>query len=111
MRVNLKAFLLAAFLLGACGLNPAVMRQRYVKSGNKYYERGRYKEAALLYQHALDEDMRYGEAWYRMGLVDLKLGQDDAARGAFSRAVDLDPNNMDAMVHLAEMDIAVYAVD
>ncbi len=111
MRVNLKAFLLAALLLGACGFNPAVMRQRYVKSGNKYYDRGRYKEAALLYQHALDEDMRYGEAWYRMGLVDLKLGKDDSARGDFSRAVDLDPNNMDAMVHLAEMDIAVYAFD
>ena len=87
------------------------MRERYVKSGNKYYERGRYKEAALLYQHALDRDMRYGEAWYRMGLANLKLGNADAARGDFSRAVDLDPNNMDAMVHLAEMDIAIYSFD
>ena len=111
MRVNLKFFLLAALLLGACGFDPAVMRQRYVKSGNKYFERGRFKEAALLYRHALDEDMRYGEAWYRMGLVNLKLGQDDAARGNFSRAVDLDPDNMDAMVHLAEMDIAIYSLD
>ncbi len=111
MSAKITPLLLSILLLGACGFDPAVMRQRYVKSGNKYYDRGRYKEAALLYQHALDEDMRYGEAWYRMGLVNLKLENDDAARGDFSRAVDLDPNNMDAMVHLAEMDIDVYAID
>ncbi len=111
MRHRLIAATLACLLTSACSFDPKVMRERYVKTGNKYFNRGRYKEAAMLYRHALEEDMRYGEAWYRLGLTDMRLHNDAAAREDMNRAVDLDRDNMDAMVKLAEMDVALYTVD
>lgn len=102
---------LAFLLVTACSFDPQVMRERYVRTGNKYFARGRFGEAALLYKHAIDEDRRYGEAWYRLGLANLMMRKEAAAREDMNRAVELDPNNMDAMVKLTEMDVSVYTID
>jgi tetratricopeptide (TPR) repeat protein len=100
----------AASLLGlltGCRSDP----KSYVDKGNKYYDRGKYKEASIMYRKALNKDMRYGEAWYRLGLTNMKQTIYPEARRDFSRAMEIDPNNTDAIVKLGDIDLMYYVLD
>ena len=108
---NLLFILPLAFVLSSCSRDPKVVRQRYMDNGNKYFDRGKYKEASIMYRRALQKDMRFGDAWYRLGLTNLKLGLYGEARRDFSRATELAPNNIDGFVKLADIDLAAYLLD
>ena len=96
------------FLLAACNTDPKAASKKYVDNGNKYFSRGKYKEASIMYRRALNKDARYGEAWYRLGLVNMQLGIAAEAVRAFSRAHELDPANTDAAVKLADLELLFY---
>ena len=95
------------FGLTACRRDPASI----VANGNKYFEKGKYKEAIILYKTALKKDPKYGEAYYRMGLADLKMSSIGEAYASFRRAVDLMPSNTDAMAKLADICYFAYSTD
>src|SRR5271157_3872613 len=63
----------ALLALSSCNRDPNVAKKRYVESGNKYFEKGKYREAILMYRDALQKDRRYGEAHYRLGLTYLRM--------------------------------------
>ncbi|HWB85903.1 MAG TPA: tetratricopeptide repeat protein [Bryobacteraceae bacterium] len=94
----------------SCNRDPNVAKKRYLESGNKYFERGKFKEASIMYRNALRKDMRYGAAYYRLGLTDLKLGEMSQAVGQFRRAIELlppeQPEHWDAMVKLSDLYLA-----
>jgi tetratricopeptide (TPR) repeat protein len=100
-----------AVWLAACNTDPKAASKRYVANGNKYFSRGQYKEASILYRRALSKDLRSPEAWYRLGLVNANLGDLPEARKDFSRAMELDPANQDAVVQLGDLDLAFYLLD
>jgi len=110
MRRWLTAILTAALLIGAysCSRDPNVAKRKYVETGNKYFQRGKYKEAAIMYRSALKRDMKYGEAYYRLGLCQLKLNQPAQAARALRRAVELEDKNDDAKAKLADLYLAAY---
>jgi tetratricopeptide (TPR) repeat protein len=83
--------------------DPLSLRRKCVINGNKFYERGKFKEASLMYRRALQFDGRYADAYYRLGLAYLKLSSYPSAAAAFRRAVQLDPNNDDACVRLGDL--------
>ena len=87
----------------ACSRDPKVQAQRYLENGNKFFAKDKFKEAAIMYRKALQKDMRYGEAYYRIGLTDLKLQAYAEAAKALLRAVELQPNNADATTKLADL--------
>ena len=87
-RVPLLLVIPLLFLLAACNTDPKAASRRYVDNGNKYFTRGKFKEASIMYRRALNKDARYGEAWYRLGLTDMQLGIPSEAARAFSRARD-----------------------
>ncbi len=102
-----KIWILLSFLLAlaACSRDPKVQAQRYLENGNKFFARDKYKEASIMYRRALQKDLRFGEAYYRLGLTDLKLqAYADAAR-MLRRAVELQPNNSDAATKLADLEL------
>jgi tetratricopeptide (TPR) repeat protein len=107
------SFLIAPLLvlLAACSTDPKVICKKYVDNGNKYFDRGKYKEASILYRRALNKDMRYADAWYRLGLTNLKLALLGEARKDFSRAMEVNPGNLDAMVQVGNLDLAFYLLD
>lgn len=80
-------------------------------SGNKYFQNRKYKEASLLYRRALQLDPKYAEAYYRLGIAQMALGQYPGAVHSFDRATDLDPGNEDAAVRLAVIYLAAYVSD
>ncbi len=106
-------FLCALLLLSlaACNSDPKAAARRYVANGNRYFARGQYQEAAILYRRALARDLRSPDAWYRLGLVSARLGELPDARKDFSRAMELDPANTDAVVQLGDLDLAFYLLD
>jgi tetratricopeptide (TPR) repeat protein len=110
-RFALLAVVPCLILLAACSRDPRVVSRKYVDSGNKYFDKGKYKEASIMYRRALSKDMRYADAWYRLGLTNLKLRIPGEARRDFSRAMEIDPANRDAIVKLGDIDMVFYMLD
>jgi len=50
-------------LLTACNTDPNAVAGKYVANGNKYFARGQYKEASILFRRALSKDLRSPDAW------------------------------------------------
>src|SRR5579863_4334914 len=88
--------------LSACTRDPKVLAQRYLDNGNKFFAKGKFKEAVIMYRSALAKDKRFGEGYYRLALADLKLGALSDAAQALRRAVELQPGNSDAATKLAD---------
>ncbi|HEX4593086.1 MAG TPA: tetratricopeptide repeat protein [Bryobacteraceae bacterium] len=107
-RVPLLLVIPLLFLLAACNTDPKAASKKYVDNGNKYFNRGKYKEASIMYRRALAKDARYGEAWYRLGLVNMQLGIPVEAIRSFSRAHELDPANTDATVKLGDLELLFF---
>ena len=109
-RVRLLAAVPFLMLLGACNTDPRLVSRKYVESGNQYFRAGKFREASILYRRALAKDMRCADAWYRLGLAHLKLGAAGEARREFSRAMEIDPQNIDAIVKLGDLDLVFYSM-
>jgi len=107
LRASLFVVLPLLGFLAGCSSDP----KKYVARGNTYYDRGKYKEASIMYRRALNKDLRYGDAWYRLGLTNMKLAIYPEARRDFSRAMETDPNNTDAIVKLGDIDLMYYVMD
>jgi tetratricopeptide (TPR) repeat protein len=101
--IRLSALLAFLIFLSACTRDPKVLAARYVENGNKFFAREKYKEASIMYRRALQKDLRDGEAYYRLGLTDEKLGAYGDAARMFQRAIEFQPNNADAMTKLADI--------
>lgn len=99
----LKYLPLLLLLLASCTRDPKVLAQRALDNGNKFFARAKYREAALMYKRALQKDLRFGEAHYRLALTELKLGNYGEAVRYLRRAVELQPNNSDAITKLADL--------
>jgi tetratricopeptide (TPR) repeat protein len=97
----------AALTLVSCSRDPAYLKQKYLDSGNKYYEQKRYAEASIYYRKAIGQDRKFGPAYYHLALVDLKLEQVANAYNALRRAYELLPKNTadssDTTLKLAEI--------
>src|ERR1051326_1744627 len=90
-------------VLASCNRSPRAQAQSNVDNGNKFFAKNNYKAAALMYRKAFAKDPLFGEAYYRMALADLQLGALGEAVGMLRRAVDLQPDNTDAKVQLANI--------
>ncbi len=104
---GLIALLLAA---AGCAGGPEEQKQRLLELGNKYYDRGQFDEASILYRKAIQVDRRFAEAYYRLGLTLVELRRWGAAGRALRRAFDLNPSNLDAFRKLAELHVLVLSL-
>jgi tetratricopeptide (TPR) repeat protein len=97
--------------LVSCSRDPNVAKRRYLESGNKYFDKGKYKEARIMYLNAKAKDQRWGPAYYKLGLTALKTGSVTEAVNALRRAVELLPeseaDHWDAVVKLSEIYLGV----
>lgn len=111
MKLRRMGFVLALAVAGVgCSTDPDVVKKKNLESGNKYFERGKYKEAIIMYKRALTKDKRYGEAYYRLALTELKLNDAGAAIRDFYRAAELQPENTDATTKLIDLFLAAYTL-
>jgi tetratricopeptide (TPR) repeat protein len=101
------AIALLALTLVSCNRDPNYLKQRYVESGNKYFDAGRYREASIMYRKALDKDRKFGMAWYKLALTDLKEEHVANSVPSLRRAVELlkpgTTESDDAILKLSEI--------
>src|SRR4051794_9841498 len=102
------AFALVLCILAACNRDPNVAKQRYLENGNKYYDKGKYKEALIMYRNALKRDLKFGEAYYRAALAELRLQRYIEAARDLQRSVELQPQNLDAHDKLTNLYLEIY---
>ena len=105
--------LMALMALVSCSRDPNSAKKHYLESGDRYFSKGRYKEAAIQYSNALKIDQRFGPAHYKLALADLKKTPRPDLGGALKslrRAVELLKGNnayqdeyLDSMVKLSEI--------
>jgi tetratricopeptide (TPR) repeat protein len=101
--------LLALWLLcmASCDRDPKV----YVERGNKFFDAGKYNDAALQYEKALQKDPKSGEAHYRLALVELRRNKPSQAYQQLLRAVEFMPDNTDALFRLGQLALTLYNAD
>lgn len=103
--------LLSLLAATSCTRDPVKQAENQLKYGNRMFEKGKYKEASIMYRRALQKNPRFGEAYYRLGLTDIRLGEFPEAVRALTRAVELDKDNTDAPEKLADIYLAAYGRD
>ena len=95
-----------AVLLNSCSRDPSVVRQKYLDSGNRYFDKGQYRSAAIQYQNAVRVDSRFEEGHARLAQAYLKLGMWSGAYQELTRAVDENPNDLATQVALGNLLLA-----
>jgi tetratricopeptide (TPR) repeat protein len=104
-------FFVAVGLVAGCHRDPNVRKQKYMESGNRYSEQGKYREAAIQYMNALKVDKSFPDAHYALAQSYMHLGQLSAAYGELTRTVDLQPTNYKARIDLGNLLIAGGKID
>jgi tetratricopeptide (TPR) repeat protein len=95
---------LFALAIVACGRSP----KYYVEKGNGFTDTGKFADAAIEYEKAIQKDEDYGEAHYRLGLLDLKRNQPGPAFGEFRRATELMPKSEEAWSEMGQVALSIY---
>jgi len=104
-RLFLTCTLIACVFTG-CSRDPNVRKQKYFESGQRYFEKGKYREAAIQYSNAIQVDPRFADAHYRLALTYLKLGEASRAFQQLSRTLEIEPENYQARIDATNMLIA-----
>jgi len=101
------ACVLSAFLSG-CSRDPNVRKHKYLESGQRFYEKGQYREAAIQFQNAIQVDSQFVDAHYSMALTALKLQQYEGAFQELNTTIQLNPDHYAARLELAKFLIAAH---
>lgn len=70
--------------------------QKWVDVGNQYFKKGRYRAAEGRYRGATKWNDGYGEAWLRLGEVEEKLKDPQAAKDAYTKYLEVAPDAKNA---------------
>src|SRR5262252_2306357 len=104
--ITLTAAAVLAVMLTGCSKDPNVRKQKYFESGQSYFQKGKYPEAAIQFQNALQVDSRFVEAHYQLALTDMKLQRWPEAFEQLTRTVEINPDHYAARLDLADLLLA-----
>ena len=102
VRGAVVAVCLLAALTG-CAKDPNVRKQKYLESGERYYDKGQFREAAIQFQNAIQVDSRFAEAHYKMAQTAMKLEQWPGALQEFSTTIQINPDHYAAHLDMARL--------
>jgi cellulose synthase operon protein C len=86
-----------------CSRDPNVRKQKYFESGQRYFDKRQYREAAIQFQNAIQVDSKFAQAHYKLGLTAVKLEQWPLAYQEFSTAIQLQPNDDPSRLELTKL--------
>jgi tetratricopeptide (TPR) repeat protein len=102
----LLSLTLIAVILTACSRDPNVRKQKYFHSGQRYFEKGQYREAGIEFVNAIKIDQNYADAHYQLAQTYFKIQQPLQAYQELVRTVELQPQNYSARIDMAGLLIA-----
>ena len=97
------AMLVLATLASLPACYHSARAKEHVEKGNGYAAKNQLAEAESEYRQAISIDPKFGDAYDRLGLVELRQDRPTAAATSFSRAVELDPKNLEARLRLGNL--------
>src|SRR5438105_2798724 len=98
------AIAILALVASSCSTSPL----QYVDKGNGFFKAGRYAEADLNYQKALQKNPNFGEAAFRFGVSLFVQGRVNESYRTLVRASELLPNREDVLVALGDAAFGSY---
>ena len=91
---------LAAMLTG-CSRDPNVRKQKYLESGQRYFDKGQYREAEIQFENAIQVDARFADGHYKLALAAMKLQQWPIAYQELSKTIEIQPDQYAAHLDMA----------
>ena len=102
-RFLLICVLLLAVLFTGCSHDANARKQKYFDSGEDYFAKGKYSEAAAQYSEAIKIDSNFEQAHYKLGQTYIRLRDLKDASDELNRTIALDPTNYRAHTDLANL--------
>src|SRR5579863_3211104 len=93
---------LIATLFG-CSRDPQVRKLKYFESGQRYFEKGQYPEAAIQFTNAIKVDPNYTEAHHQLAESYIRLQKPQGAFQELGRVLQLQPGNHETRIELANL--------
>jgi tetratricopeptide (TPR) repeat protein len=100
-----------ATLLVGCSRDSDVRKVKYLESGQRYAEKGKYREAVIQFRNAIQVDPSYAAAHYQLAQIYLKLQQWVPAHQELDRTVELQSDDYSAHLDLANLLIAGHELE
>jgi tetratricopeptide (TPR) repeat protein len=105
---SLGLLALTALALGinvciGCSRNPVQTRDSYFQRGKVYLQEKKYADAAIEFQNAAKVDPHFAPAYYYLGLTEKQRGNWASAFRAFSKEVEITPNQTPGEIELANL--------
>ena len=107
-RIQCTLVLAAVCFLVACSRDPNVRKQKYLESGNRYFDAGKYSAAAIQYQNAIQIDARYADAHFKLAETYMKESVWNGAYAELRKTVDIQPQNWKAQIDLGNLYLLVH---
>ncbi len=102
--------LILVTLLVACS-SPEEKKAAFFTQGKTYYEQGDYVNSRLELKNAIQIDLKYAQAYYYLGMVELKEGNPRQAFGFIRKATELQPDLLAAHLELGRLFLGAKAFD
>lgn len=98
----IPAILVVLLIVNAgCSDSKETRIQRLLLQGNEMIEQKNYEQAERYYQGSIALDSCFADAWNNLGTVDYTRGNLDGAVSKYSRAIDCDPDFIEAYLNRA----------
>ena len=92
-------FLLIVAILAGCG-GAEERKAKYLERGKAYFEEQNYEKAAVEFKNVLQIDPKTAAPYYYLGRIAEQDQEWRQAFGYYGKAVELDPELIDARIHL-----------
>jgi len=102
-RYAVAAVCVLGALLTGCSHDPNVRKQKYLESGQRYFDKGQYREAEIQFENAIQVDSRFVDAHYKLALAAMKLQQWPTAYQELLTTVQLQPEHYAAHLDMANL--------
>ena len=89
-------------LMSGCA-SDETKKMSHLKNGNKFFEQGEFKKAAIEFKNALQIDPAFPEGHFMMGKVSLAQGNYQGGFNSFLKVEKLSPDHLGARLELARM--------
>ncbi len=100
-----------AVMLISCARDPQKAKARYFAAGQNYMKKGQYGYAVIEFRNALRLDPRFVDAYYQLAQADGAQHAWDAAYASLEKAIEVDPNRLDARLDRGRLYLAAREFD
>lgn len=104
-QILLSICLLSLFLWGCS------KPEDYMNKGDQFFQRGDYEKAIIEYQKALKKNPKFVNAYYQIGITNLRNNSSDEALINFEKILEIDSKHIKTYIKMAEIYIGNNELD